>query len=105
MAHRFFDMGEHTYFVVPSDPAGFVIIDLACDCEIVDAGGEVADDDAARHRYATRREAEGAIERWRLAEDDRRQFEAMRRMLLKGVENPATAPEVRALIGAMFPPA
>jgi hypothetical protein len=70
MPPSYFDVGEHTYFVVPSaDPDGFVI--LHADGEVLDEDGEIPDDDAAFHCYATEREAEEAILRWKRREDDR----------------------------------
>ena len=79
MKDRFFDVGESTYFVVPSDPAGFVIIDIRNGSEVVDGDGEVVDGGTPDHCYATEGEAEGAILRWKRREDDR---EGFRRTLL-----------------------
>jgi len=78
MGLSYFDVGDHTYFVVPSDPDGFVILDLGCGCETVDEDGEV-EDNARCHYYATEREAEEAILRWKRREDDR---EGSRRTIL-----------------------
>ena len=95
-------MSERTYTVVPSDPDGFVIIDLDCDCEVVDEDGEIMDDDAPGHCYASEREAEEAILRWERREADRRTYREMAWWMHKRAAD-ETDPGCRALIDIMFP--
>lgn len=103
MGHSVFVIGEHAYQVVPSESDDFAIIDLECDCELVDVNGEVADEDSRCHRYATEREAEGAILRWKRRADDRRDMLAMGRKLRELAERQPSGPGTMALVDLMFP--
>jgi hypothetical protein len=79
-----------------------VILDLACDYQVVGEDGEIPDDDAAFHCYATEREAEDAIRRWERREKDRRAYLAMGRHMRNQMKG-ETDPGCRALVDLLWP--